>query len=748
MRIIKIFLASSEELTDDRNAFGNLVRRLDKIYEKRGIRIELFEWEDYDAAFNNRRKQDEYNDQIKASDMFLALFHTKAGKFTIEEFDVATEEFKKHASPKVYTYCKDLQEGEQESPELVEFKRRLFEELGHYWCRYNNRDSMQLHFVMQLQLVETSGLVEELKLEEGTVTFEGMPIAKIDNLQFAAGNEAYQKMSAELASLPEKIEKARMRVEKFPEDDDLLDDLQQKLNRYNKLKNDFSLFQQNLFETAKRITSIQQEQVSDMLRRAIDAFEEGNLERANTLLDEIAHEADSHMEQLEQQRALIHLDIDVFQLQAKTVMADVVIPIDERISKTTGIYSKADEWANKSALPDEKYEMLLENYGTFLSLYGLYEKSLSINRRLISIREKIYGPEHPKIATSYNNIGIVYEDLSDYEKSLIFHGKSLQICEKQLGHDHPNTATSYNNIGHVYYALGNYRRALENYFKALEIREKIFGLGHPSTANSYGSIGTVYDRLGDYKKALEYQFKALKIHEEILGNEHDFTATSYNSIGIIYKIIGDFNKALEYLYKALKIREKVLGYQHPSTATLYNDIGVTYRCIGDYEKTLEFYFKTLSIYEKGVGIEHPFTATSYNNIGGVYYCLGDYEKALEFYSKSVESFEIIFGLNHPSTATLYHNIGGVYSCQGSCDKALEFYGKALAVKEKILGVEHTSTALSYNDIGNVYDHLGDFEKALEFYSKAFTVYKQVYGLSHADTEAVKENIDRIKLKIK
>ena len=209
MKTIKIFLASSEELTDDRNAFGNLVRRLDKIYEKRGIRIELFEWEDYDAAYNDRRKQDEYNDQIKSSDMFLALFHTKAGKFTIEEFDIATDEFKKHASPKVYTYCKDLVAGEQESPELTEFKRRLFEEMGHYWSRYNNRDSLQLHFVMQLQLVETSGMVDKLKLEEGTVMLEGMPIAKIDNLQFAAGNEAYQKMSAELAALPEKIEKAR-----------------------------------------------------------------------------------------------------------------------------------------------------------------------------------------------------------------------------------------------------------------------------------------------------------------------------------------------------------------------------------------------------------------------------------------------------------------------------------------------------------------------------------------------------------
>ena len=71
-RTIQVFLASSEELKNDRNTFGNLVRRLDDIYKKRGIRIKLFEWEDYDAAYNNRRKQDEYNDEVRASDMFLA----------------------------------------------------------------------------------------------------------------------------------------------------------------------------------------------------------------------------------------------------------------------------------------------------------------------------------------------------------------------------------------------------------------------------------------------------------------------------------------------------------------------------------------------------------------------------------------------------------------------------------------------------------------------------------------------------
>ena len=105
-RVIKIFLASSEELEADRYRFGNLIRKLDNIYEKRGIRIELFEWEDYDAAYNGMRKQDEYNERVRASDMFLALFHKKAGKFTIEEFNIARKAFDEQASPKIYTYVK------------------------------------------------------------------------------------------------------------------------------------------------------------------------------------------------------------------------------------------------------------------------------------------------------------------------------------------------------------------------------------------------------------------------------------------------------------------------------------------------------------------------------------------------------------------------------------------------------------------------------------------------------------------
>ena len=312
MKTIKIFLASSEELDNDRMAFGNLVRRLDDMYEKRGIRIKLFEWEDYDAAYNNRRKQDEYNDHVH----------------------IASEEFRKHASPKVYTYCKDLKDGEEESAELKEFKQQLFNEMGHYWCRYDNRESLQLQFVMQLQLVESSQM-EGLKVENGEVTLDGLRVASMDKLQFAAANEDYLRMQTDLNELHDeieamqlklekkeaKLEKKKAKLEEDPDDEDyqeeyqelkeevdeLTDRLQPKLNKYNKLKEDFAEHQQLLFNTAKRVAQLQGERITERMRRAMDALTEGKVREANIILDEAEADARRNLEDYLQSKEITEL---------------------------------------------------------------------------------------------------------------------------------------------------------------------------------------------------------------------------------------------------------------------------------------------------------------------------------------------------------------------------------------------------------------------------------------------------------
>ena len=110
-RKITIFLASSEELINDRNSFSDLIRSLDNIYEDRGIRIKLQKWEDFFAYCTGTRTQDQYNQVLSASDMCICLFHKRAGQYTIEEFHHAIAEYQRTGDhPKTYVYALALDE--------------------------------------------------------------------------------------------------------------------------------------------------------------------------------------------------------------------------------------------------------------------------------------------------------------------------------------------------------------------------------------------------------------------------------------------------------------------------------------------------------------------------------------------------------------------------------------------------------------------------------------------------------------
>lgn len=724
MKRIKIFLASSDELKPDRESFGNLVRKLDRIYEKRGVRIDLFEWEDYDAAYNNVPKQDEYDEQVRASDMFLALFHIKAGKFTIREFNVATDEFRKHASPKVYVYCKDLQPNEQESVELTEFKRVLYKELGHYWCRYGNSDTMQLHFVMQLQLVENNHLDAIQVDENGAVTLDGTPIAHMDNLPFAAFNKDYQEMSAELLKLPSKIEKARHLCEKYPENQDYQDDYQSKLIHYNQVKDEFKR-QQNIFiATAKKIAELRYEHVNERLRRAIEAFENGNVNLANLLLEENEHEGDLLASQIERDHRQMHEHIESMSLQAFTVLSEVKIPIDKRIERVAAIYAKADSWAQSSVYEKEKYEKLIFNYARFLYAFGLYNDAERIYLRHIALCEELLGKDSYITAISYNDLGLVYIYLCNYEKAIEYHRMALDIRKRVLGEEHLETGTSYNNIGLAYDGMGETDKALSLFFKAIDIFEKASETMHPNYASFHNNIGNVYAKLDEYEKALPYYQKALDIREKVLGIADHETAVSYYSIGMCYHHMNNYDKAIEYCGKAAYICDQTVGTTHPDTAVMYKQIALICTEKAYYRQALEFFFKSLSAQEKTQGIKPTQIAESYNNIGITYSYLGEHDKAIEYIQKALAIKVKYYGPEHLETASTYGNLAFVLFSQGDYDKVLEYHFKALKIKERQSGSNQYDVAVTYNNIGYVYYVKGDYENAIEFYSRALSILEK------------------------
>jgi Leucine-rich repeat (LRR) protein len=154
IKTISIFLASSEELKEDRKEFEIFINRENKEYIKKGIFLELVMWEDFIDRMSETRLQDEYNKAAVEADIFVSLFWTKVGKYTKEEFSKAHARFIKNKKPSVYTYFrntpvnpKDLKRDNTDS--IFDFKDEL-EKLGHFPTYYENINELTQHFGKQL----------------------------------------------------------------------------------------------------------------------------------------------------------------------------------------------------------------------------------------------------------------------------------------------------------------------------------------------------------------------------------------------------------------------------------------------------------------------------------------------------------------------------------------------------------------------------------------------------------------------
>jgi hypothetical protein len=153
-RTIKIFLASSEELRDDRDEFDLYFRQRNDSLRERGLYLEIVRWENFLDAMSETRLQDEYNREVRACDIFVSLFGTKTGKFTEEEFNVAHQAHEEGGKPLIYTYFKDVEistgaANQRDLESLWAFQAKL-EKLGHFHTQYKGAEHLKRHFRDQL----------------------------------------------------------------------------------------------------------------------------------------------------------------------------------------------------------------------------------------------------------------------------------------------------------------------------------------------------------------------------------------------------------------------------------------------------------------------------------------------------------------------------------------------------------------------------------------------------------------------
>ena len=714
MKNITVFLASSDELKNDRNSFHSLVASLDEIFEPRGYRIRCRRWEDFSAFCTGSRTQDDYNRIVRASDICICMFHRKAGEYTIEEFNQALDEYVKSQShPKTFVYIRALIEGEMEDEALKRFKEDLFDRVGHYWCNYATDDAMKLHFVMQLERIipSVSGNASvtegnHFKIENGVVSLYGHKIAELDNLSFAAENPEYLSLKESIARLNTEI--ARLRATGVAELQPMIDEKQAEL--YKK-RESLNRLESRLFDLALSINKLigSGTPVSERKRLAIEMFERGNSKGVVEILNEkdIAADAAQACKEIEQGKLLVDSGRSLIEaglqktrslaeeyvLRAKALMTDYAEP--RRFELACHAYEQGIELVRANLSEEELAKSLFE-YGCFLQAnkrYDLaevrYRENLDIYQRLAAISPYAYEPD---LAGTQNNLGVLYNNTQRYKESEKMYLSALKIYQRLTAANpqvyEPDLAMTQNNLGLLYSDIRRYEESEEMHLSAVEIYQRLTIVNpqvyEPDLAMAQSNLGTLYKDTRRYEDSEKLCLSAMEIRRRLAAAnpqvyEPDLAMTQYN-LGCLYSDTQRYEDSEKMYLSAMEIRRRLAVanpqvYEPDLADTQYN-LGCLYYNIQRYEDSEEMYLSALEVYQRLTAVNpqvyEPYLVRACNNLSFLFLAQGNFEEA-ERYAREGSKYDFT---HH----TIYTNLAASLLLQGRYAEAEEIY---LRYKEEL-----------------------------------------------------------------
>ena len=257
-------------------------------------------------------------------------------------------------------------------------------------------------------------------------------------------------------------------------------------------------------EMAERYSTLDFEAMDDFRRRVAAYIQNGELTRADSLLNtkgsmeercaELAREREALRENAEDLRKRLEEQEKGEAHYAKKLedfAADCYNHFE--ICKLRHDNDSAAYWIELRACQDSTNVDWQLQAGIFIDDYiADYHKALRYYQRALHSAMVQEGEKCEHVATSYHNMGLAYKSQGNYPKALEMYQKALTIELEDLGANHPSVATSYNNMGSVYYSQGNYPKALEMYQKALGIWLEVYGENHSEVATLYDYICSVY----------------------------------------------------------------------------------------------------------------------------------------------------------------------------------------------------------------------------------------------------------------
>ncbi|HVG63783.1 MAG TPA: serine/threonine-protein kinase [Hyalangium sp.] len=326
--------------------------------------------------------------------------------------------------------------------------------------------------------------------------------------------------------------------------------------------------------------------------------------------------------------------------------------LSARMRKETGAYAEAEERLRKAFTIAAKGGDVPEMSRAWSQLIrvvgpqqGRHQEALWMQPAAEALAE--LADDDLLRAAALTSLGSVLADLARYEESQRVHERVLALRQKALGPEHPDVTNSLNNLGGVLYYLGKYEEAREIHSRALALREKVLGAEHPHVAVSLSNLSLALWKLGQLEEARAAQERALALREKALGPESPDAAASLNNLGVVLLELRRYEEALKVYQRVLALWEKSLGPDHPDVGLALLNLGTCLNGMNKGEESLRMHERGLAVRQKALGPEHPEVAQSLTSMGDTLLRLGRYAEARERFKRALALQEKALGPDHP-----------------------------------------------------------------------------------------------------
>jgi CHAT domain-containing protein len=223
----------------------------------------------------------------------------------------------------------------------------------------------------------------------------------------------------------------------------------------------------------------------------------------------------------------------------------------------------------------------------------------------LEIRERVLGPNDPRVGVSVSVLATAYTESGDYAKAEQLFLRALKIKEQTLGPENPELTVELVEIASLYGDKGDSLKEEEFQRRGLAILEKANQVETAAGASLLQALGTGFYNRGDYGLAADYYERARKVWEKLLGPDHFHLAPSYSLSGRVAYDAGDYVQAAAMFQKAFSLAQKGLRPESLSLTSYLNDMAMLDCTTGEYAKGEAVFRQVLSTYEQSGAMSHP-----------------------------------------------------------------------------------------------------------------------------------------------